>query len=266
MRSGARGLCGRGDGLVEEVDERGGEGEVGGDGAGEGRVERGLGGEGGGDAPLSPAEVLVGGVVGGEAFGFAGEGIGVVEGESTPETAVFDEGLELLVMSEEVAADGEELFWGWHVESGGEDELGSAEVQVITCAGGFGHAGASPPCGDVLLVGGFVGGEADVAIDAEQDAVGGADVGGGVVGHGGGDGLDECEHGGFDFALEDGAAGLEPLAAVVASESPEEAERFLMEVRDGLLGVLGWGVGSRHLSIMSAVCCDCVRAALQGFE
>ena len=118
----------------------------------------------------------------------------------------------------------------------------------------------------MLLVGRLVGGEADVAIDAEHDSVGGADVTGCVVGHAGGDRLDEGEHGGFDFALEDGAAGLKPLAAVVAAEAAEEAEGFLMKVGDGVLGVRGWGVGGGHQMIIPVNCCDCVRAGLQEVE
>lgn len=253
---------GRRDGAVEEIDEGSGEGEVGGDSAREGRVQGGFSGQGGGDAPLAPADVLCGGVVGGEAFGVAGEGIGVVEAEAAAEGAIFDEGAELLVAIEEVAADGEELVFGGHVDAGGEDHLSTAEVKVVACAGGFFHVGAAPPGGDVLLVGRLVGGEAGIAIDAEHDAVGGTDVIRGVVHHAGVDGLDEGEHGGFDFAVVDGAAGLEPLAAIVAAEAAEEPQGFVMEVGDDVLGVRGWRVGSGHRIIMTAPCCGLVRTGL----
>lgn len=237
---------------------------MGGDGAGQVGLERGFRREGGGDAPLAPADEFCGGVVGGEAFGVAGEGVGVVQGEAAAEAAVFEEGAELLVVVEEMAADGEELVFGGHVEAGGEDELCAAEVEVESGAGGFLHSGAAPPCGDVLLVGGLVGGEADIAIDAQHDAVGRADVMRGVVGHGGGDGLDEGEHGGFDFALVNGAAGLEPLAAIVTAEAAEEAQCFIVEMGDGVIGVSGLRVSRGHRIIITVPCCDLVRAGLQG--
>lgn len=239
---------------------------MGGNGVREVGFERGFRREGGGDAPLAPADELGGGMVGGKSFGIAGEGVGVVEGEAAQEATVFDEGSELLVVLKEMAADGEELVWGRHVEACGEDELSAGEVEVVAGAGGFWHAGAAPPCGDVRLVGGFVGGEAGVAIDAEHDAVGGAYVAGGEADDGGVDGFDEGEHRSLDLSLVNGATGLEPLAAVVAAEAAEKAEGFLVEVGDGVLGVPGLRVSSGHRMIMTAGCCDWVRTALQEVE
>ena len=61
-----------------------------------------------------------------------------------------------------------------------------------------------------------------------------------MIGGKGGEGvvdlLDEGEHGGFELALVDGLAGVEPEAVVVAGEAAEELEGFGREVAWHLFG------------------------------
>ena len=85
------------------------------------------------------------------------------------------------MVGDEMAAEGEELVAVGHEDAGGEDDLGGVELEVEAGAGGLGHAGVRPPGGDVGLVGALVGGEADVAVDAEHGLLRGADVVGGDV-------------------------------------------------------------------------------------
>ena len=123
---------------------------------------------------------------------------------------------------DQIAADGKELFGGGHVGAGRDDGLGGGDVEVEPRTGGLLHSAAGPPGGDVRLVGTLVGGEARVAIDAEEGFVRWADVIGREGGHGGFDPLDERKHGPLELALVEVLARLEPGAIVCGA--PARAE------------------------------------------
>jgi hypothetical protein len=223
-------LEGGGEGLVEQGDEGCGAAE----GVAGSREEVGsqgeVGGQGDGDAPLTVEEEIKGGddggVVRGEALGGAGEGASVEVGEEGAEFFVGEEAAELGVVSDDVAAEGEELVAVGHEDAGGEDDLGGVELEVEAGAGGLGHAGVRPPGGDVGLVRALVGGEANVAVDAEHGLVRGTDMGGGDVEEVVVEAVDEGEQRGLERALVDGLAGVEPVAGVVLLEAAEELEGF----------------------------------------
>jgi hypothetical protein len=215
-------------GGVEGVDEGCGDAEAANDFASEGGIERGVGGEDCVNAPTLGADEFVCGIVVGEALGHACEGVALAECEGVG--AGFQELLEGgaigLVMFAHPAAEGEQLFALGHVDAGGDHDFLRADLEVEASAGGLLHAAARPPGGEVGFVGQLIFAEADVAIDAHGDFVGRTDVVGGEVDHAGVDFVDEGEHGGFDGALVEGAAGLEPVAVVVAGEAAEELEGF----------------------------------------
>jgi hypothetical protein len=217
------GLFGFGlDGSVEEVDEGGGEAEVGGDVLGEGGLEGAIEGESGGGAPLAVEEEVEGGVVGGEAFGGSGELEAIELGEGGAELFGGDDAAVVFVVVEEVAADGEELLALGHVDARGDGEGFAVDLEVVAAAGGLLEALAGPPGGDVVLVGALVVREADVAVDAHGDLLRRADVVRGEVEEVLIDLGDEGEHGGFELALVEGLALVEPGAVVVALEGAEE--------------------------------------------
>ena len=202
-----------------------------------------LSGEVDAEAPLAAADEVVGGVFLAEALGWAGEGEALggfpLGGEELSESGGAGEFTELLVVLGEVATEGEKLIALWHVDAGGDDELGAGEVEVEAGAGGFWEAFAGPPGGDVVLIGALVRAEAGVAVDAHHDVGGWADVLGGEAEHGFAEAGDEGEHGFFEVALEDGFALVEPVAVVVAFEGAEELEGVEREVRGGGFGLNG---------------------------
>ena len=235
--------------LVEQVDDGGCEAEAVDDLADEGGAGGVLGGKGGADAPLPAENEIDGRVVGEEALGGAGEGL-AVDGLHEPAEAGGGEvatelGVAGAAGAGEVAADGEELVALGHVDAGGDGDLGGADVAVEASAGGLFEAGAGPPGGGVGLVGALVFGEADVAVDAHEALVRGADVGGGEKEHRLVDLGEDGEHGGFELLLVDVPAGFEPGAVVVAFEAAEEFEGGFVEVgghRGMVVGSVGWRV------------------------
>ena len=89
-------------------------------------------------------------------------------------------------------------------------------------------AGVAELDAGVGLVGGLVLGEADVSVDAEEGAAGGAGVGDEVpadFGEADADVFDEGEGGFLDFGDVAVLVGGEPVAVVVV-EVPEEGEEF----------------------------------------
>ena len=202
-------------------------------------------------APVFCAQKFTGSGIGGEAFGHAGEGLGI-NGE---EVCAF--GLEKLldggaigrVVRAHPAAEGEELLALRHVDASGKHDLLRADLQIEAAAGGLLHAAPRPPGGEVGFVGELVFAEADVTIDAHGDLVRWADVFGCEVFEGGVDLVDESEHGCLERALVDFAAGFEPFAVVVAGEAAEELEGLGREVRGhGSIvrlegGRAGWSFG-----------------------
>lgn len=224
---------GVGEGSVEEINERRGEPKtlldltekIGSNGL--------FGGEMRGNAPLAPLDPLDGGMVGRKAFGRAGESHGIVHGKGAEECAAGDETLPLCMVFEQMAADGEALILFRHVNAGGDDELSVADVQVVSAAGGFGERAVRPPRALMSFVWFLVGGEARVAVDAEERFRCGAHMVRRVVEHAVVDLLDESEHGQLDRLFIGGAALFEPFAAVVTLEAAEEAESFRSEAQGG---------------------------------
>ena len=104
----------------------------------------------------------------------------------------------MLMVLEEMAADGEQLFPFRHVGAGGDVHLGWADVEVKAAAGGLLQAVARPPGGDIALIGTLVLAEADVAVDAHDGPGGRPDVVGGEVLKCVVDLFYECEHGAFN--------------------------------------------------------------------
>jgi len=184
--------------LIQQRYEGRGGAEMGDDLFDERGVESCLGRQFRDDGPLAAFEQVRRWVVFGEAFGRAGEEFAVVELEEAAEIFVGQELAEFIVMVEEEGANGHELFAFGHVDAGSDDEFGSGEVEIEAAAGGFFEAVAGPPGGYASFVGGLVVGEAGVAIDAHHALLRGADVAGGEIGHGVGDGFDDLEHGSFE--------------------------------------------------------------------
>lgn len=219
---------------VEELDHRGCEAEARGDFLEQRGFGCGLCGECGGKSPLAAEDEVEGGRVCGKASRRALEFVAFELVHGCAEFAAGEQRAQFLVVIEQIAAHGEQLFGRGHVHAGCDDDFLGADVEVEAGAGGFLQSAADPPGGDVVLVGllwraaGLV--EAGVAIDAEHGFVGRSDVLWREVCEGVVDVLDEGEHGGFEFALEDGLAWIEPCAVVVAGEAAEEFEGFGSEV------------------------------------
>jgi hypothetical protein len=66
-------------------------------------------------------------------------------------------------------------------DPGAEEGVRGRELEVVACVGAF-AAGAGPGGGEVRFVGGGVGGEADVAVDAEGLSGRGRGLDGGFLG------------------------------------------------------------------------------------
>jgi hypothetical protein len=193
------------DGVVEEGDDGRGQGEAGDDLFEEGGLGGGLRWKRSGDSPLTLEEQVLCGencvVGGGEASGRPGEAMAFELGHGCAELFGGKQAAQLGVAREQGAADGEELFGGGHVASGGDGELGGGEVEVEAGARGLLHPGARPPGGDLRLVrpgrGVASGVETGVAVDAHHRLVRRTDVLGREVCQGVVDLFDEGEHGGF---------------------------------------------------------------------
>lgn len=221
------------DGGVKELNDGGGCFEALDDLLEEHRAGGGFGREVRGDSPLAADEEVHGGRVGWETLGRAGELLAVELAHEGAEFFGGEEAAHLFVVQLEVSADGEKLFALGHVDAGGDDDLVGPDVEVEAPAGGLLEPGAGPPCPLMRLVGALVGGEADVAVDAEGGLLRGLHIVGGEAQHGLVDGGDNGEGGGLDLLLVDGLSRVEPVAVVVALESAKELQGFGRVVRGG---------------------------------
>jgi len=227
-RSEDRTFAGGGKGLIEQVDDGGGEAEAVDDLCHKGGAGGVFGGKGRGDAPLAAEDEVDGRIVREEAFGRAGEGLTVDGLHEFAKAGGGEETAELGVAADarvgEVAADSEELVAFGHVDTGGDGNLRRVDVKVEAASRGFFEAGAGPPGGGMCFVGAFVLGEADVAVDAHQGLLRRANVGRSEAEHGLVDLGDDGEHRLFDLPLEDVAACFKPDTVVVTLEAAEEFE------------------------------------------
>lgn len=137
----------------------------------------------------------------------------------------------LAMMLGHPAAQREELIALGHVDAGGEETLFGADVEIKAAAGSLLHAAARPPGGEMRFVGALVGRKPDIAVDAHHGFVRGAHVIGRVLHHRLRNLVDKSEHGGFELALVDWFARIEPVAVVVAREAAKEGHGGRREVR-----------------------------------
>lgn len=138
---------------------------------------------------------------------------------------------ELLVVGFDVAANGEQLFALGHVDAGSDGDLFAGEVEVEAAAGGLFQSSPCPPDALMDLIGALVGAEANVAIDAHHGFLRRLDVFGSEAEHGFVDRSDESDGRGFELALVDGLAIVEPVTGVVALEAAKKLDGLGVVVR-----------------------------------
>ena len=194
-------------------------------------IERGFGGQCCGDSPLAAEEKIHCGVLLGKSLRRARESEAFECVHEAMELLVVEQATDFFVMIEEVGANGEELIALGHVDAGSDDDFFGGDVEVEAAARSFFKSVAGPPGGHVAFVGALVRGEAGIAVDAHHALLRGAHVRGREIGHGGGDLLDNFEHGLLEFAFEDWLTGFEPLAAIVVGQTAKKLKGFRSEVR-----------------------------------